>query len=297
MTDSLNLNLLTIFLEVYRLRSITLAAESLGLTQPGVSGALKRLKQQLGCELFVREGRGISPTNAAQQLAQQIEPALNNLEFALGNFRNFDPRKGRVFEVFVNEPMMSMLQPLVEQDEGMGNCSIRFNLAPNDEDELLYKLNLQQADLAIDIGQISSQSYHSKPLYSEELVVVCSNDHPRITGSLSSEEYYHEQHITVKVRRSKLYTADYFAEESMLQRKISCESHSLMSMMGLIANSECIGFMTSTFANQYADKLGLQILNSPFETKPVVHTMFWHSRNNNDPAQNWLRDKLSGLLV
>ncbi|WP_369526259.1 helix-turn-helix domain-containing protein [Photobacterium leiognathi] len=36
---------------------MTLAAESLGLTQPGVSGAIKRLQQYLGKDLFVREGQ------------------------------------------------------------------------------------------------------------------------------------------------------------------------------------------------------------------------------------------------
>ncbi len=38
--EKFDLNLLRIFIEVYNLKSITLAAESLGLTQPGVSGAI-----------------------------------------------------------------------------------------------------------------------------------------------------------------------------------------------------------------------------------------------------------------
>ena len=81
--EKLDLNLLSVFLEVYRLKSITLASESLGMTQPGVSGALKRLQSQLDTDLFIREGRGIIPTNAAVQLASRVEPALEGITSAV----------------------------------------------------------------------------------------------------------------------------------------------------------------------------------------------------------------------
>ncbi len=86
-TAYLDLNLLSVFLEVYRLSSITLAADALEMTQPGVSGALKRLQEQLGAEMFVREGRGISPTHIAVQLAGEISPALNNVSNAISNIK------------------------------------------------------------------------------------------------------------------------------------------------------------------------------------------------------------------
>jgi len=69
-----DLNLLTVFLEVHNQRSITLAAESLDLTQPAVSSALKRFRDQLGTDLFVRDGRGIAPTHTAQFLAEELGP-------------------------------------------------------------------------------------------------------------------------------------------------------------------------------------------------------------------------------
>ncbi|MDN3685335.1 LysR family transcriptional regulator [Vibrio sinaloensis] len=59
--NAVDLNLFKVFLSVYQHRSITVAADVLGLTQPGVSGVLKRLQQQLGVQLFIRSGRGIAP--------------------------------------------------------------------------------------------------------------------------------------------------------------------------------------------------------------------------------------------
>ncbi|MDQ2760510.1 MAG: LysR family transcriptional regulator [Actinomycetota bacterium] len=55
---------LTAFLAVVRRGSVTAAAEELVVTQPSVSSAIGALGRELGCELFVRAGRGIRLTEA-----------------------------------------------------------------------------------------------------------------------------------------------------------------------------------------------------------------------------------------
>ncbi len=64
-----DLNLVKPFLSVYQQRSITKAAESLELTQPAVSAAIKRFEAVVGYSLFVRVGRSIEPTSMAHKLA------------------------------------------------------------------------------------------------------------------------------------------------------------------------------------------------------------------------------------
>lgn len=91
MISNIDLNLLKVFATVYRHQSITLAAEEMGMTQPGVSGLLKRLKAQLGSELFIRSGRGIAPTRLAQELIRQIEPALVQINNALETWMDLIP--------------------------------------------------------------------------------------------------------------------------------------------------------------------------------------------------------------
>ncbi|WP_076410486.1 LysR family transcriptional regulator [Shewanella sp. UCD-KL12] len=297
MDKKFDFNLLAIFLEVYQQRSITLAADALGLTQPGVSAALKRLQQTIGVELFVREGRGISPTNAAIQLANQVSPAYNLVNSALSNLAGFDKQTPRQFLVYVDEPMMNLLQPLVEQDPDMGNCEIEFKMTPTNEDQLLHQLSLQKADLAIDIGQLPSLSYSNELFYREQISVVCRKGHPRIDGIIDKAQFYQEKHITIKVRRSDLSVLDFFTEEVISARKVSCECHSLIAMMALISESDCIGITSSIMAEKYAAKLNLQLIELPFKCKPILHNMMWHKRNEVNPAHVWLREKLNQLIA
>jgi len=296
MEKKFDFNLLAIFLAVYHQRSITLAAETLGLTQPGVSGAIKRLQATLGIELFVREGRGISPTNAAIQLARQITPAYNMVDNAISNIAGFDKQIPRSFLVYANEPMMNLLQPLVENDSDMGNCDIEFQLTPNNEEQLLHQLSLQKADLAIDIGELPNLSYSNQLFYQENISLICRKDHPRIDGLIDKDQFYQEKHIVIKVRRSGLAMLNYFATELINERKISCACQSVFAMMALVSESDCLGITTSSMAGKYAQTLNLQSIEVPFKSRPIQHNMMWHKRNEYHPAHIWLRDKLNGLI-
>lgn len=63
--DGLDLNLLRVFHTLAQERSVTRTADRLGLSQPAVSNALKRLRVVLGDELFVRGQGGMVPTPLA----------------------------------------------------------------------------------------------------------------------------------------------------------------------------------------------------------------------------------------
>lgn len=60
------------FLEVYRQRSFTRAAESLLITQPAVSQHIHQLEAHYGCALFTKTGRGVDPTAAADLLYHRL---------------------------------------------------------------------------------------------------------------------------------------------------------------------------------------------------------------------------------
>ena len=70
--EDIDLNLLPVFEAVLAERSISRAADRLGLSQPAVSNALSRLRLATGNRLFVRQGNAMVPTPYAQALAGPI---------------------------------------------------------------------------------------------------------------------------------------------------------------------------------------------------------------------------------
>src|SRR5262245_45047990 len=86
-----DLNLLPVFLALMEERSVTRAAERLGITQPALSNALGRLREMLMDPLFIRERYGMQPTQKAEELAPVIAQALATLDGVIRGQQAFDP--------------------------------------------------------------------------------------------------------------------------------------------------------------------------------------------------------------
>ncbi|MHB1223110.1 MAG: LysR family transcriptional regulator [Gemmatimonadaceae bacterium] len=71
-----DLDTLVVFAIVARERSLTRAADVLGISQPSVSGRIRRLERRLGEPLFERLGRGVRLTPAGELLRTVADRAL-----------------------------------------------------------------------------------------------------------------------------------------------------------------------------------------------------------------------------
>ena len=84
--EFLGRDLLLTFEALDKARSVSGAAQLLGLSQPGGSAALARLRKALGDELFVYAGGVMQPTPAARRLAPGLRAALAQLREPLLRF-------------------------------------------------------------------------------------------------------------------------------------------------------------------------------------------------------------------
>src|SRR5471032_2270534 len=76
MTQNLDINLVRTFVAVADHGSMTVAANSLHLTQGAVSQQIKRLEESFDCSLFEREGRRLKPTNTGQCIVRNAKRPL-----------------------------------------------------------------------------------------------------------------------------------------------------------------------------------------------------------------------------
>ena len=90
--DYLNLdgNTLRTFITVFDEKSVSRAAERLGVSQSAVSHTLEKLRVIFDDPLFVREGRGIESPPRGISLRSPVESALDDL-LALTDHRAFNP--------------------------------------------------------------------------------------------------------------------------------------------------------------------------------------------------------------
>ncbi len=78
----MNMNQLSVFDAVARLKSFTRASEKLCLTQPGISKHIKQLEEHFGIRLFDRLGKTVAPTQAGEILFESTKKIFTLIDDA-----------------------------------------------------------------------------------------------------------------------------------------------------------------------------------------------------------------------
>jgi len=279
----MDLNLIKPFLAVYQYQSITKAANALDLTQPAVSASLRRLETLLGKKLFIKQGRGITPTSAASNLANKFESAIELIENAVIEKQEFN--------AYCLGSVMHLLAPIED---------LVLHEAPMDEDLLLQQLRMQKIDLVIDSMIAEDHSFIVEPIYAEEVVAVCRQGHPRIDASsndgvLTAQDFYSEGHIYYQLKRKNLNVFEFKTDASQA-RDIRCSVSSLGSVLMTAASSDFIGSCSRGLAELWAERLQLQIYNYPIKVSKVPVHLVYHRRFINDPAHKAIRERVKANL-
>src|SRR5947209_61121 len=89
--NRVDLNLLPIALALYDELSVSRAAQTLGMSQPAVSMALRKLRATFNDPLFVRAPRGVTPTPRAHALIAIARPLVTELQQRLLAEEQFNP--------------------------------------------------------------------------------------------------------------------------------------------------------------------------------------------------------------
>ena len=90
---NISLEYYKVFYNVAKLGSISAAANSLFISQPAVSQAVRQLEQTLGVTLFIRTAKGVRLTEEGKTLAVYVERGMENFlkgEEAMDRLKNLD---------------------------------------------------------------------------------------------------------------------------------------------------------------------------------------------------------------
>lgn len=292
--DIPNFNLLAVFSAVMEQGSLSKAATQLGTNQSTISTSLSRLKKDVGQELFVRKGRGVVPTSYAQMLYQQVKAPIEQLNGVFSSMADFDPHSShRKFSLSSPEHLQWML---LNHFGSLPNPNLQLAVHDqDDDDESIYEdLLTNKYDAMIDIVVPDHPSIESVKLLESDFVVVCREEHPRIQGKITQEQFLQEKHAVLERRRRKARSLEHYTSLDLSQREIVFRGRSLFSSMLLVSQSDYVTALPISLALQFQTQLKLQLFKPPFEYQPIAHYLIWLKRQTADPAHRWFREQVLG---
>ncbi len=275
-----DLNLLTVFDAVMQEQNITRAAHNLGMSQPAVSNAVARLKVMFNDELFMRQGRGIQPTQRARQLFDPIRQALQLIRNELPS-SVFQPESStRLFKLAICSPCDMRFAPRIMANINEQAPSVQLHLDAEFDRLLSERMRYQEIDFVIDYARFDDQGFSSTEIFKDELVVIASKTHPRIQGGVSAEQLINEKHAKL----SRVHGQRSFSEQAY--RELDCqaayEGSSLSNLLYVVSQSELVTIAPRWMAENAVNSDQLQILDFPFENKEISGYLSWHESSEKD---------------
>lgn len=286
-----DLNLLTVFDAVMQEQNITRAAHTLGMSQPAVSNAVARLKVMFNDELFVRYGRGIQPTARAFQLFGSVRQALQLVQNELPG-SGFEPTSSeRVFNLCVCSPLDNILTSLiynrVEQVAPNINVVFKSSLNLNTEHQLRY----QETEFVISYEEFRRPEFTSVPLFNDEMVLVASKKHPRISGPLLESNLYHEQHAVVSLDRFASFSQPWYDTPDK-QACVAYQGMAMVSVLNIVSQTQLVAIAPRWLAEEFSAQLNLQILSLPLKLNSRTCYLSWHEAAGRDKGHQWMEELL-----
>ena len=285
-----DLNLLPIFVALMEERSVTRAAERVGMTQPALSNALGRLRLMLQDQLFVRERYGIQPTPIALELAPMIAEALARLDDAVLGQQDFDPaRAERVLTIAPNGYVEFVLVPAIVARLQKVAPGIKLRLTPYGND--LVETGVVSGTTALVLGRIVDppDNLVVQHVMDEGLACVVRADHPDIGDSLTREQFEQLKHVNVVPpgrMRAGLFQA---LSQQQLKRDVAISVTNFFAVAEMVAVTDYCATLPKLICRRLAQDLRLKILPAPVDLGTFPVEMAWHVRYRHDPAHRWLR--------
>jgi DNA-binding transcriptional LysR family regulator len=291
-----DLKLLAVIGELHRTRSVSQAAERLGLSQSAVSMSLAKLRKHFNDPLFVRTSTGMEPIPHAIQLIDILGQAQDLLQTAFGRSVVFDARTSdRLFHIQSTDIAQVTLMPKLMQHLRKVAPLVRIDLqrlAPNTP----KLLESGELDLAVGFILPMGAGFCQQRLFKERFVCATRSDHPRIGNSLTVKAFENESHLAVATSGTAHNVIEKMLEAHKIRRRVSLTVPSFLGIASIITSSDNLVILPEQLGRHLAAPGNIKVLSLPFEIPTYYIMQHWHERYSQDPANQWFRNVIADLF-
>jgi DNA-binding transcriptional LysR family regulator len=295
---NLDLNLLVALRELLRERSVTRAAQRLGVTQPAASAALGRLRRHFGDELLVREHGEYRLTALGERLAEQVDTVCGAAERLFAASEDFDPAVSeREFTLVMADYTIIVMGEALSRAAAAAAPRTRLHIRLVRESfstEYAEGIRFVDGMVAPPTHGFALPETRSAELFRDRWVCVVDTANPALdAGRLELADlarlpwvapYYHgnvQDPPVVPVMR-QLALLD-------IRPRIAVRVESYVAVPHFVAGTNRVALMQERLARRLAAPMNLRVLECPGSPEPIIESLWWHSQHELDTGHAWLR--------
>lgn len=175
----MNLNQLYYFKKLAELQHFTLAAKELYITQPSLSGSISSLEEELGIELFHREGRHIRLTKYGREFYEHVSTALNELEKGIEIVKEESGTLGGVIDIGCIPTLIGDYLPhAINGYLKSVNSKTKFNIYNDMSLDIISGIKSERYDIGFCSYVENEPEIEFFPVLAQELVLMVNTFNP-----------------------------------------------------------------------------------------------------------------------
>lgn len=298
--DKIDLHLIRVLNTVLTERSVSRAAIRLGMYQPAVSAALKRLRELAGDPLLVRSGAGMVATDAGLRMIEPSARILRAAEVLFSDARGFDAATAtHTFSLAASDYMDPLFLPqLVAQIKNEAPlCHVDIHPLSGESD---YRARLAQGEVDIVIGNWPAppDDLHMARLFGDEVVCLVAKNHPAVRRGWDSESWLAAEHIApTPTHPGAKGVIDEHLDKLGLQRNITVRCPHFGLIPSMVASSLLVLTTGRQYCERYTGTLPVKILPCPIDFPRMMYYQLWHERTHASASAKWLRDRVKAVAA
>jgi len=293
----IDLNLLVVFQQLLIDGSVSKAANNLGLSQPAASNSLKRLRELLNDELFLRTSRGMEPTPFALHLAEPVGYALGSLQTALNQRNSFDPaRTSRTFRLAVTDIgemyfMPPLMKALARRAPNVRVSTVRYTSGNLKED-----MESGAVDIALGLLPQLRAGFFQRRLFRQRYVCMFRKGHPSASNPITLKQFSSLEHVGVLAANSGHGEVDTLLDRAGIHRHIRLTVPHFIAVGHILQGTDLIATLPQRFAMRCEKPFNLVTSPHPVKLPEIAINMLWHAKYNRDSANMWIRQLMVELF-
>lgn len=285
--------LLQLLLAVVEERSVTRAAQRLGVTQSAVSHLLDKLRAIVGDPLVVKAGRGIVPTARAEVLALRARVLLEDLR-GFATPEHFDPATLQsTFTIAANDLQCELLLPPLLRRLRAQAPGVTLRVIPSGVPSA-ETLRSDGCQLLISPRPPDAADLLQRRLFADRYRVFFDATVRPAPGSL--DEYLRAEHVTVLYEPRRTLEVDRLLADALpAPRRIVATVPAFSGIAPFLRGSALLATLPGLLHRELLRGFGHAELPLALPEMPMF--MVWHARRQGDPVQRWLRDELLAVVA
>lgn len=288
-----DLNLLYVFEALWRDRSVTLAAESLDVTQGAVSSALKRMRAEYGDKLFMLAGRRMEPTAMATSMAPALIESLNAIRKTSSLQTLFDAdESNRAFTIRMRDVGEVVVLPALYQRVASVAPRVKVNVMFAQLEETVHGLSTGRMDVALGYLPALERNIHKRVLFKQKYQCVMRQDHPIARQELTLKRFVAQQHLLVEYGGSGHVLLERALVDAGAKDGIRVRMPQYLAAPHLVLNSDLIWTCPESLVAELKKYFPLAVKPLPIPMEQFEVALYWHDRFHKDPANLWFRQQI-----